>query len=120
MFRIEIIESSEAFVTLVCAGHLTLGVELETMRAMVESRHEENIRLDLSAVDKLDAAGLGLLVELQLWAREGGRSLTLIDPSEAVWRLVILTKLFGTLEISYSDLPASDEHNNIGYDEMIA
>jgi DNA-binding Xre family transcriptional regulator len=62
-----------------------------------------------------------LLVELQNWAAKTQRNLTLLDLSENVWRLVILTKLCGSLEISYSDLatrnPAPDE---CGRQELIA
>jgi|SRR6516225_10501084 anti-anti-sigma factor len=120
MLRIDI-ETTKTFATLICAGQLILGVETETLRTMVQSRTEENIRVDLSGVEKIDASGLGLLVELQSWARETGHILALIDPSEAVWRLVILTKLYSTLEISYSDAAATaGEHGGIGYDEMIA
>jgi len=120
MLRIDI-ESSNTFATLVCSGHLTLGVELETLRSMVQSRNEENIRVDLSATEKIDAAGLGLLVELHIWAQESGRALTFVDLSEPVWRLVILTKLYDTLEISYSGVPVlHNESNGIDRDEMIA
>ena len=120
MLRIDV-ETTKTFGTLICAGRLIFGVETETLRTMVQSRTEKNIRIDLSAVEKIDAAGLGLLVELQLWAREEGRTLTLVDPSEDVWRMVILTKLYSALEISYTDAAgAHHEHKGVGYDEMIA
>ena len=120
MLRIDV-ETTKTFATLICTGWLTYGMETETLRTMVESRGEENIRIDLSGVEKIDAAGLGLLVELQSWAREQSRTLTLIDPSEDVWRMVILTKLHSALEISYTDAAGvHHEHKGVGYDEMIA
>ena len=120
MLRIDV-ATKNTFATLICTGHLTFGVETETLRTMVQSRPEENLRLDLSGVQKIDAAGLGLLVELQLWAREEGRTLRLVDPSEDVWRMVILTKLYSALEISYTDAAGTHhEHKGVGYDEMIA
>ena len=91
------------------------------LRTMVHARPETNLHIDLSEVTAIDAAGLGLLVELQNWAAKTQRNLTLLDLSENVWRLVILTKLCGSLEISCSDLetlnPALDE---CGRQELIA
>ena len=120
MLRIDI-HSSDGAVTLYCSGRLVYGVEVEMLRTMAQSRPEENIRIDLSAVNGIDASGLGLLVELQNWAAEEGRTLTLMDLSEQVWRLVILTKLCASLEMSYSDLEAfNGEQNECGRREMIA
>jgi anti-anti-sigma factor len=105
MLRIDI-RSLNPIVTLHCSGNLIFGVEAETLRTMVQNRHERTIRVDLSAVDRIDASGLGLLVELQIWARETRRELTFVDLSEAVWRMVILTQLYSELDISYSGVPS--------------
>ena len=102
------IQSSNDVLTLVCAGRLVFGVEVEMLRTIVHERPETNLHIDLSEVTGIDAAGLGLLVELQNWAAKTQRNLTLLDLSENVWRLVILTKLCGALEISYSDLATLD------------
>ena len=115
MLRIDI-HSSNTVATLCCSGHLSFGVEVEMLRTMVQIRHEEVIRIDLSRVDKIDASGLGLLVELQVWARETRRTVTLIDLSENVWKLVALTKLYSALEISYSGVTAIPRAND-DYDE---
>ena len=120
MLRIEI-DSLNTIATLYCSGRLTLGVEIETLRTMAQSRHEEHLRIDLSQVDKIDAAGVGLLVELQIWARENNRTVAFVDLSEDVWRIVILTKLYAALEISYSDVDAiKSDCEEFGRDEMIA
>jgi anti-anti-sigma regulatory factor len=58
MLRIDI-QSANTVATLHCEGNLVFGVETETLRTMVQSRHEENILIDLSAVEKVDASGLG-------------------------------------------------------------
>ena len=105
MLRIDI-RALNPVVTLYCSGSLILGLESETLRSMVQNRQEETIRVDLSAMDRIDASGLGLLVELQIWARESRRELTFVDLSEAVWRMVILTKLYSALDISYSGVPS--------------
>ncbi len=67
MLRIEI-QSWNGVATLHCYGRVVFGVEAETLRAMVQSRPESNVRLSLAGVEKIDATGLGLLVELQNWA----------------------------------------------------
>ena len=105
MLRIDI-RALNPVVTLYCSGSLILGLESETLRSMVQNRQEPSIRINLSAVDRIDASGLGLLVELQVWARESHRELTFVDLSEAVWRMVILTKLYSALDISYSGVPS--------------
>ena len=117
MLRIDM-QSANSIATLICTGRLVLGVETETLRTMVQSRKEKHICVDLSAVDKIDASGLGLLVELQVWAHDAGRTLTFANLSEDVWRLVIITKLYDSLEISEADVP--ELSNNFGRNELIA
>jgi anti-anti-sigma factor len=105
MLRIET-QTSNDVATLYCAGRLVYGVEVEMLRNLVQVRTEDSFHIDLSQVTGIDAAGLGLLVELQNWATQTDRTLTLLDLSEHVWRMVILTKLYASLEISYSDVIA--------------
>ena len=106
MMRIDI-QSWNDVATLNCSGRLVFGVECEMLRSLVQARREACVRINLAQVDSIDAAGLGLLVELQTWARETNRSLLLLDLSEQVWALVVLTKLCATLDISHSDVTAS-------------
>ena len=119
MLRIDI-QSSSRVATLYCSGRLIYGVEVEMLRTMVQSRPEKDVRIDMSGVSGIDASGLGLLVELQNWATDTQRTLTLIDLSEQVWRLVILTKLCAALEISSSDLAAFNDEVERSGREMIA
>jgi anti-sigma B factor antagonist len=120
MLRIDI-QSLNGVATLYCSGRVVFGVEVEMLRTMAMARLEPRVRIDLSRVEGIDASGLGLLVELHDWARTARRSLTLLDPSEHVWRLVILTKLYDSLKISYSDVTeASRMNDECGRCEMIA
>ena len=120
MLRIDI-QSANSAATLVCSGRLVLGVEIETLRTMVQSRKERHIRIDLSAVEKIDASGLGLLVELQLWAHQVRRTLTLTNLSGDVLRLVNMTKLHDTLGISDAEGPeVNPQQDDFDRDEMIA
>ena len=120
MLRIEM-QSWNGVAMLRCSGRLVFGVETEMLRTMVQSRPEACVRINLARVDTIDAAGLGLLVELQTWARETKRSLLLLDLSEQVWTLVILTKLCASLDISYSDVAAAfDREETESRRKMIA
>ena len=120
MLRIDI-ETSNRVATLFCAGRLLFGVEVEMLRNLVQSRTEDDLRIDLSQVSGIDAAGLGLLIELHDWAAQNQRTLTLLDLSEPVWRMVILTNLCASLEISYSDVIAfNPEEDECGRRQLIA
>ena len=99
MLRIEI-QSAPPAVTLVCSGRLVLGVETETLRCVATSRPERDVLLDLSRVLGIDAAGLGLLVELHHWAQERSASLTIANPSLPAHRLLGLTGLDRVLRIA--------------------
>ena len=120
MLRIDI-QSFSGVATLYCSGRVVFGVESEMLRTMVMSRTERRVHIDLSQVEQIDASALGLLLELQAWAEDTNRSVKLIDPSEHVWRLVILTKLYDALNISYSDVAEMpEESDELDQRQMIA
>ena len=86
-------------VTLRCSGRIVLGLEAETLRYMATSRKENCITLDLSGIRVIDAAGLGLLVELQGWANQWRKALRIARPSPYVRKLIALTKLQSVLKL---------------------
>jgi anti-anti-sigma factor len=86
-----------------CTGRVVFGIELETLRRIVKSRTEQQLQLDLSEVGTVDAAGLGLLVELQSWAVRQKRTLTFVNASDLVQRLVFLTRLNHILPLHIED-----------------
>lgn len=92
MLRINI-ENQEGTATLHCSGRLVFGLEVETLRSIVKARTEQRLQLDLKSVEAIDACGLGVLVELQHWAAQEGRSLTFTRASEVVLHLIVLTGL---------------------------
>lgn len=96
-------------VTLLCSGKLVLGWETETLRYMAKSRTETCLILDLSGVQILDAAGLGLLVELYCWAQQRNKVLTVKNPSARVRKLVSLTNLQSVFECGQSRVDGEDE-----------
>jgi anti-anti-sigma factor len=102
MLRIDIHATTQTAI-LHCAGRIVLGLEAETLRCMAESRPEPCLVLDLSEVHSLDAAGLGLLVELHCRAQERGQALRVMNPSRGVRALIALTNLQSVLEVGYSE-----------------
>lgn len=92
------IQSAPPAVMLFCSGRIVLGVEAETLRCMVKSRPEQHLLLDLNDVQSLDAAGLGLLVELHCWAQERDSRLILMNPARCVRKLIAMTNLGSVLQ----------------------
>ena len=98
MLRVDI-RSAPPIVKLYCAGRIVLGVESETLRCMAASRPERNLVVDLQQVQAIDAAGLGLLVELHCQALKNSGDLTIANPSPCVRRLMALTNLESVLQL---------------------
>ncbi len=98
MLRIDI-KAVHPNVTLRCSGRIVLGLEAETLRCMAMSRRENCLTLELSGIRALDAAGLGLLVELQCWASGQKKALRIAQPSSCVRKLIALTNLQSVLEL---------------------
>ena len=96
--RVEI-RSAPPTVKLYCAGRIVLGVEAETLRCMAASRPERKLVVDLQQVQAIDAAGLGLLVELHCEALKNSGGLTIANPSPCVRRLMALTNLESVLQL---------------------
>ncbi len=90
---------------LVCSGRIVLGVETETLRCMVTSRAERYLFLDMAQVRALDAAGLGLLVDLQSWTQQRNCMMAIMNPSPQVRKLIALTNLHSVLQVAG---PAAD------------
>jgi anti-anti-sigma factor len=99
MLRIDIQRNSRT-ATLHCRGRIVFGMEIETLRSIVQSRTERVLEIDLGGIETIDASGLGLLVELQHWANVGNRILYFTNASEFVARLVAVTRLYNVLVIA--------------------
>ncbi len=98
MLKMEI-QYAQHHVVLRCCGRVVLGEGVENLRKTVKALSEERILLDLSGVTAMDAAGLGLLVELHNWARERRRIFQVVDPSPVAARLIAVTALHRVLEV---------------------
>jgi len=104
MLRIDI-ESHGGVATLHCSGRIVVGLECDTLRTIAMSRTEKSIKVDLANTETVDAAGLGLLIKLQRWAEREKRKMEFTNANEFVWSLVVLTKLYGIVNICPADKP---------------
>ena len=77
-----------------CSGRIVRGDETAILCAAVQQQ-ERNVMLDLTEVESIDAAGIGLLVTLQA----AGYYLTLINPTAQVREVLRVTKVDSILEI---------------------
>ena len=102
MLRIDV-NAAPQTAMLHCSGRIVLGLEAETLRCMAESRTETCLVLDLSQVHAIDAAGLGLLVELHCETQRRNQALRITNPSRCVRTLLALTNLQSVLEIGYPE-----------------
>ena len=98
MLKVDI-KNAPAAVTLRCSGRVVLGVEAETLRCITMLRQEPHVALDMSEVRAIDAAGLGLLVELHQWAGRRSGRLSIANPSASAYKLIAMTRLDQVLEL---------------------
>ena len=84
-----------------CSGRLVLGEESASLRNLVKSTLTESKRivLELSDVDFIDSAGVGLLARLFASAQMAGGALKLANLSPRLQDMLKITKLFLVFEI---------------------
>ena len=108
MLRIDI-RAAQHCATLHCVGRIVLGVEIEILRCMAGTRNEACLILDLGKVDTIDAAGLGLLVELHCRARNRNETLRISKASPGVRRTIELVNLQSVLELEAGEADWDDD-----------
>jgi anti-anti-sigma factor len=91
-----------------CSGRIVRGDGVEELRRVAMSQLKNCVVIDLGAVRAIDAAGLGVLVELQNWADSSNRTLHLLRPSKRVRALLESTKLSFVLDIAPLTRAADD------------
>jgi anti-sigma B factor antagonist len=96
-----------------CALPLRLDVStVEAVRRMLtialESMDAESgdLVLDCSALEVMDASGLGLIVGFHRRTHAAGRRLVLVDPGPRVLRLLAVTRLHRVLHLERDAVPA--------------
>ena len=94
-----VVEKSPHMTVLRCSGRIVRGDGADALRRVAMSQDQDRVVIDLSAVRAIDAAGLGVLVELQNWADNSNRTLQLLKPCKRVREILESTKLNFVFEI---------------------
>lgn len=83
------------------AGHIVIGTEIEMLRRAVLSQSEAStVVLDLKHVSRIDARGLGLLLELRQELQAKGLEFQLINVSRLVAQILKITCLDSVFQIA--------------------
>lgn len=85
-----------------CAGRFTLGTRLSETEAMIQTMLDRGVRklvLDLTHVDFVDSAGLGILMRIFGEMEERGGHFRIAGPREQVRRLFEITRTAAILPL---------------------
>jgi len=94
------IKTFENVATLCLRGPVVVG-EVRPLRMMIETLPKiATLLLDLTRVTMIDAAGLGVLLELREKTKVNGTELRLLNPTERVNRVFEITRLNTVFEIT--------------------
>jgi len=88
---------------LLCEGQIVRGEEINVLYGKVLVERGATVILDLSAINRIDAAGLGILVACYQALLASKRHLVLQNPSAHVRELLHTTNLHLLFEIAYSE-----------------
>jgi anti-sigma B factor antagonist len=94
MLETEIFRFEPDIVGISCSGRFTLGTRLSETEAVINSLIREGVRkliLDLTHVEFLDSAGLGVIMHTFGILEQGGGHLRIAGASEQVRRLLQIT-----------------------------
>ncbi len=91
-------------VLLWCTGRIVVGKGTVSLSDHVKEllNHKQQLVIDLSQVDNVDAGGLGTLVRLQVWARNSGRNISFRNPSAHVMSIIELVGLQSVLQVCHT------------------
>jgi len=94
-------------VTLVdISGHIVLGPETGLLRSTVNdllSRGDKKIILNLAEVSYIDSSGLGELIASYTTVRNQGGQLKLLNLTQKVQDLLLVTKLYTIFDVKESE-----------------
>ena len=84
-----------------CSGRMVRGAALDQFRRRIEQLERVRVLvLDVSAVEQLDAGGLGTLLQVRRWATQRSAKMKLVNPPLFFRRLLEATHLTSMFEIS--------------------
>jgi anti-anti-sigma factor len=90
-----------------CSGRIVHGDGADTLLRTAMSQENSDLQIDLCDVDAIDASGLGVLARLEKWAKEGNRTVQVINPTGLVREAIEATHLNSVLQVS----PPTEEKN---------
>src|SRR5208282_4674723 len=77
-----------------CSGRMVRGAALDQFRRRIEQLERVRVLvLDVSAVEQLDAGGLGTLLQVRRWATQNAAKLKLVNPPVFFRRMLEATHL---------------------------
>ena len=87
-----------------CSGRMVRGAALDQFRRRIEQLMEQIgvrvLALDVSAVEQLDAGGLGTLLQVRRWAAQRSVKVKLVNPPVFFRQVLEATHLTPMFEIS--------------------
>jgi anti-anti-sigma factor len=98
MLKITVLELGDASV-LRCKGQIVVGDVSSILRsAILSQQYTRMLVLDLAGVDRIDAGGLGVLLDVREWARSGASVFKLMNVTKNVEEILELTHLQNVFE----------------------
>lgn len=82
-----------------CTGRFVLGDEERLREAVLNQSRARAVILDLAEIQDVDAAGVGMLVSLHLWAQSNRIVFKLMNLTPRVENVLELTKLKAAFDI---------------------
>jgi len=98
----EVFEFEPDITGISCSGRFTLGTRLSETEALVNSMLDRGVRklvLDLTHVDFVDSAGLGIIMRISGEMHERGGHFRIAGPHEQVKRLFDITHTSAILDL---------------------
>ena len=100
--EVDVTRADDGTAVAVVRGSLDLAAAPVVQRQLLDATPAGGIALlvDLAEVDAVDAAGVGALLAVVLHVRANGGEVVLVDPSDAVQRVLRLGRLESALDIA--------------------
>lgn len=100
--EVDVTRSDDGSALAVVRGSLDLSAAPVVQRQLLDATTIGGVALlvDLAEVDAVDAAGVGALLAAVLHVRANGGEVVLVDPSEAVQRVLRLGRLERAIDIA--------------------
>ena len=110
MSLLNIVERNESGITVLeVTGRLALGRESQRIETMIEDlakKGSHKVVLDLTGVDYIDSAGIGMLALASGKFKEAGGSMAVVAPEGRVLQMLKLTQMSTILQV-HSTLAAA-------------